>query len=525
MSRVVKNVIVWVLALVVILCIIAGFTFGLSSVRSAGVSFALSDDDAAVNASSLINGGVVRPNLLEYSTLTDLSTNDRLIFAPRDEVPFENNFYNNYMYTQEGVTAELVNDLWQFKSSNIVTEWYYLYYLNGADIADLKFTFSVYGRITGTSESIASFDFGLGVGSVEFGSSVDQDFSYKSFDLSGYEVGDHVIFSASFNYPDVEALCSFGLYFYSTQRNSYLPVTPIWFKLECYSLDDEAGFTGYVPYEKDYNDGYDEGYDEGYNAGVTDGTQAGYDDGYDVGYDAGYQDGYANGTISARELFNYSAVGINHDPNDFSNCFVYNNDQYQSYQNVYLGDIALAFVPLSKLVYNDYDGGYYPEDVNVVDSGDINPADSQYYLTFSNVVDVGQWLLDNPNDYLCSYYITGESIPAVLVFSDLSELPSFMDGAALSYNFGFDEGYDVGYVAGDGAGYNRGYGVGFNKGQVDASSGNYTFLGLIGSVIDAPISAFRGLLDFELLGVNMSSFVLAVMSLCVIIVIIRMVLR
>ena len=536
MSRVVKNIIVWVLALAVILCIVFVFTFGLSSVRSAGVSFALSDDDAAVNTSSLINGGVVRPNLLEYSTLTDLSTNDRLIFAPRDEVPFENIYYNNYMYTQEEVTPELVNGLWQFKSSNIVTEWYYLYYLNGADIADLKFTFSVYGRITGTSESIASFDFGLGVGSVEFGSPVDQDFTYQSFDLSGYEVGDHVIFSASFNYPDVEALCSFGLYFYSTQRNSYLPVTPIWFKLECYSLDDEAGFTGYVPYEKDYYDGYDEGYDEGYNAGVTDGTQSGYDDGYADGYDEGYNNGLADEVYTASQAFKSSGY------NYVSVLSAGTSTKFEAvkkigalvdgYENVNV-PLSGLFFGANSLIPDPMGGLVLPADYESLTGDTVYElyASSQYAMSFNNYVEMAQWLIDNPMDnlVLIPSNINNPSsdgiYPIYFVMNDRSLLDRFVSGAGAAYDLGYQGGYSEGYDAGDGAGYDRGYGVGFNDGQVDAASGSYTFLGLIGSVIDAPISAFRGLLDFELLGVNMSSFVLAIMSLCVIIVIIRMVLR
>lgn len=535
MSRVVKNVIFWVLALAVILCIIAGFTFGLSSVS--GVSFALSDDDAAVNASSLINGGVVRPNLLEYSTLTDLSTNDRLIFAPRDEVPFENTSYNNYMYTQDDVSPELVNDLWQFKASSIVTEWYYLYYINGADIADLKFTFSVYGRITGTSESIASFDFGLGVSRVESGSNSDPKFSYKQFDLSGYEVGDHVIFSASFNYPDVEALCSFGLYFYSTIKGSYLPVTPIWFKLESYSLDDEAGFTGYVPYEKDYSDGYDEGYDEGYNAGVTDGTQSGYDEGYADGYDEGYNNGLADEVYTASQAFKSSGY------NYVSALSPGTSTRFEAekaigalvsdYENVNIPLSGLYFAA-SDLVADDSGGSLVlPLDYgsSVGDTVYELYSSSQYAMTFNNYVEMAQWLIDNPMDnlVLIPSNINNPSsdgiYPVYFVMNDRSLIERFVSGAGAAYDLGYQGGYNAGYDVGDGDGYNRGYGVGFNDGQTDALSGNYTFLGLIGSVIDAPISAFRGLLDFELLGVNMSSFVLAVMSLCVIIVIIRMVLR
>ncbi len=77
------------------------------------------------------------------------------------------------------------------------------------------------------------------------------------------------------------------------------------------------------------------------------------------------------------------------------------------------------------------------------------------------------------------------------------------------------QGYNKGYQDGKTAGYD----VGFQAGVKD--NGDYTFMGLLGSVFDAPISAFRGLFDFEILGTNMQGFVLAMLTLSVIVVIIK----
>lgn len=79
----------------------------------------------------------------------------------------------------------------------------------------------------------------------------------------------------------------------------------------------------------------------------------------------------------------------------------------------------------------------------------------------------------------------------------------------------FQKKYDEGFVAGKSAGYSSGYTAGA------ASAQNYTFIGLLGAVVDAPIKAFTGLLDFEVLGVNMSSFVLSMLTLSVIVIIIK----
>lgn len=76
---------------------------------------------------------------------------------------------------------------------------------------------------------------------------------------------------------------------------------------------------------------------------------------------------------------------------------------------------------------------------------------------------------------------------------------------------GFDDGYQQGLTQGKDIGYAQG-----SKDQ-----GDYTFLGLIGAVFDASISSFKGLLNFDVLGVNMSSFVLALFSLAVIVLIVK----
>ena len=59
----------------------------------------------------------------------------------------------------------------------------------------------------------------------------------------------------------------------------------------------------------------------------------------------------------------------------------------------------------------------------------------------------------------------------------------------------------------------------FNNGDAD-----YSFLGLISAVINAPIKAIIGLLNFDILGVNMFSFVTSLLSLAVVLMIVKLVL-
>lgn len=67
---------------------------------------------------------------------------------------------------------------------------------------------------------------------------------------------------------------------------------------------------------------------------------------------------------------------------------------------------------------------------------------------------------------------------------------------------------------------------GFAEAQKMFDNGNtdYSFFGLLSAVIDAPIKAVRGLLNFNILGVNMFAFVTSLFSLAVILMLIKFIL-
>lgn len=94
-----------------------------------------------------------------------------------------------------------------------------------------------------------------------------------------------------------------------------------------------------------------------------------------------------------------------------------------------------------------------------------------------------------------------------------------VSGRGANFNTVIDNANKQGYNKGYQDGKTAGYDVGFQAGVND--NGDYTFMGLLGSVFDAPISAFRGLFDFEILGTNIQGFVLAMLTLSVIVVIIK----
>lgn len=97
------------------------------------------------------------------------------------------------------------------------------------------------------------------------------------------------------------------------------------------------------------------------------------------------------------------------------------------------------------------------------------------------------------------------------------------------YQQGYSTGYQNGYSSGENVGYSNGYNIGNKVGYQNGYNagveygGNYTFLGLIGAVIDAPVNAFIKLLNFDILGFNMLSLVTGLLTIGLIFAIIRII--
>ena len=89
--------------------------------------------------------------------------------------------------------------------------------------------------------------------------------------------------------------------------------------------------------------------------------------------------------------------------------------------------------------------------------------------------------------------------------------------------------YDAGFIAGQDSmqgAIETARQKGFAEAQKMFDNGNtdYSFFGLISAVIDAPIKAIRGLLNFDILGVNMFAFVTSLFSLAVVLMIVKLLL-
>ena len=173
------------------------------------------------------------------------------------------------------------------------------------------------------------------------------------------------------------------------------------------------------------------------------------------------------------------------------------------------------------------------------------------------------------SDYIRFTYRMPESAPLNTYYFSTSSLPSdtmrtqFMSlmthNEAIQVNKSdtidtFSSAYLFGYLSsflGEGFIYDNAYEAGYNSAKEDnqkqynlgyengyqialANQGKYTFNGLLGAVVKAPITALigeynsdtgkreGGLLTFELLGYDMSNFFMSLVSVCVIIAVIRL---
>lgn len=98
----------------------------------------------------------------------------------------------------------------------------------------------------------------------------------------------------------------------------------------------------------------------------------------------------------------------------------------------------------------------------------------------------------------------------------------------VEYDSGFSNGYNKGYGEGEMNGIKVGKDLGFSDGKAVgykegvAAANDYTFDGLLTAIIDVPVQAFTSLFNFEILGVNLASFFLALLSICIVLAVVKL---
>lgn len=106
--------------------------------------------------------------------------------------------------------------------------------------------------------------------------------------------------------------------------------------------------------------------------------------------------------------------------------------------------------------------------------------------------------------------------------NDISDNQYYQEGFYVGKDEGFSEGTEYGYSQGKQAGLIEGEAIGYNRGVESANQ--YTFLSLLGAVVDAPLGMIQDMLNFNVLGMNMNSFFFGMITVALIIFVIRKIL-
>ena len=256
-----------------------------------------------------------------------------------------------------------------------------------------------------------------------------------------------------------------------------------------------------------------------------------------------YQQGFTDGLNSlsydlTSSYFNQSGYGINF--NDYRAAFsnTGNSDEFRNSFS-FSGYCVLPFgsslsdgtVLQCSIILLDFNGGFDQFDVGILYGGQFI---SLYSISSLN---------DDPDNITpVNFSITlPYNSDGLVLFAGSNEGPSVQDYYSVlvsdftvsyrTYNFNtaVENSYDSGYKNGSIVGYNQGY----KDAILKTSQGEFTFTGLLSSVIEAPVnvligkyddstgSRIGGLFNFDFLGYNMSTFLMSLFSLAVIICIAR----
>lgn len=228
-------------------------------------------------------------------------------------------------------------------------------------------------------------------------------------------------------------------------------------------------------------------------------------------------------------VLTYSSASTS--PN-FSNPTITENDLYISSYTVNVSDLPMENVYLNSTQLfgaNDIFIGFKSTifDVSKIIGVTITPSyqNMQFNLYSVNVLEVRYF--DSDGGYFAFYIgspLTADYFVSRTYYFEtvLTGSDGYQQGYDAGYNFGYSRGTDFGYQSGLQTGRQLGYNNGYNDGVQSANQ--YTFLSLIGAVIDAPLTAFTSLLNFNILGFNMLNLITGLFTLAVIIFIVRLVL-
>lgn len=262
-----------------------------------------------------------------------------------------------------------------------------------------------------------------------------------------------------------------------------------------------------------------------------------------------------NSLILNKVLFNVSSNNFNYGTLDYINGTLENNEVYinTNTKGVILNSKLYSYNTTTKEInYNNNFNLYFMYDY--IDSSNYNS--STYFngnvkkIIYGSYKDKGSYfkneytgitesILNSKYNFISYIDVNDNNVNIIIpldsnydndyyTFHTIFLTGGISDSYSNGYNNGYLDGYNNGYNDAKSPYYNKGYfdgkkygyETGYNKGINE--SNDYTFLGLISACIDAPITYFTSLFNFELLGVNISSFLTAIFTLCIIVTVVRL---
>lgn len=325
----------------------------------------------------------------------------------------------------------------------------------------------------------------------------------------------------------------------------------------------ESNVSAYsMPISKYYYDGYYKAYTDAYDVGYDNGLITAYGS-YFGSADIYYQgvsavvddyDEYIYAPYIEPNSLSFFAGGI-----DITDNLAYVNDELLSYYSVgyteYNGDIRVIIdlsTPLNlNRIVNSLLIGYglafeLSEDIESVNfytqvfDGDAYFVDDNTPMLSYGGADVKPYTRNTSYGYLPNvetldlvntivitfhYINTDEQIlhngQYLLFDNDWGYNAALQVGEVNGYNKALDELKNDNLMYNEG--YKNGYLLGYDSGLNASDNNPYTFTKLLTSVLDVPVKVFTSLFDFNVLGVNLTQFFLSLMSVCFVLVVIKLI--
>lgn len=297
------------------------------------------------------------------------------------------------------------------------------------------------------------------------------------------------------------------------------------------ALDKNAGSKYYtMPLQYGYYYGFNAGVDSGYESGFEDALQR-IKSSFFINSSLYIRPSQSYGSFDFVEYsFNYIDKGI-----DIRSGLLAANTYFTNNVTGYSGALEIAFVlyePINaniladSLTFNQFTnvGGF----LRFYDRSFANTTGSLPNSRYSGIFSNGSYtFINNVIDVPIYYFVLS------VTFADFNSTYRVTDRNSVTnnaYQYGYDKGYESGFNKGKldntvyDDGYKTGYAIGYDKGVMEADNNPYTFTKLFSAVLDVPVRVFTSLFDFNVLGVNLSAFFFSLLSVCFVLVVIKLLL-